>query len=1346
MAFVLRPPGSRESISDTLADLGRFRKSVALIGGVFAFAAALGGGILLACVLDAIFHLTPVVRGIALASVLTLAGVVWLRGVSRAMKLRTDALGVALELEDRYPSLNDSLASAVEFLDGPDAEERGISERLQTVAVRQARRAAERHDLDRMANTSRAWRSAWACAFVAAALVPLVLTDTTRAGVALVRLADPFGHHPWPTKTRVEILAPELPARMPKGEPFDLKFVVRGVIKDRATVTFRIQNGEEFTEQYPLSAGNDPRFRDGAVVAARVEGARLPSSFTFKIASNDGETDWKQVEVVPPPRLVPFSGPNGTRPSPHFHVTPPPYTGQAPHDLPDGASVLEIPAGSVVRMRAAADVRLSAAALAYTGDRAPAALPAGVAAVGNLNPFAALGQQQLADLVSGDIPVSLDDSGKRLTAEFMPAMSGTYAFRLTDETGLTGSRLLEIRLVPDPAPTVTLLRPSAGKDPPLLTPAASIPVHVASDDKLYAVRSTFLEYRVAGGDGVVRTIPLGDVRDSANLLPAVVGGSGVLARVRPPSSEARLVVSLSAFTRDGKNPLKDGDVLFLRGATDDWDEVTAAKDPGRSGAVEIRIAAPETIEAWLERELAAMRPELMRSRDQQREARQKAGEVQPQPDGSLVPADRDRLLAAEQTQRLIRGRIGDPREGLRAKAELLLETVRANELRRSNTTDRVATVADVLVRLSDRDLPVIEPTFTDARQLGSQPAKAGQEKLVPEMLKRAARHQKAVEDGLTDLLDILNVWGGAVEIRGEARVLRDFIQRQLAEIEKLERPAPAGELDRAGTRADQAADQGREMMGRATRLAAEKVKQADELRAKADEKKKEADDLRARAVMLPPGTPEKSTLNAQAALTEGEAADIRAAADKAENEAKALTEAIKAAGGQSLTEDLRNAGEAVRRDRRSDAGNSLRSAVGRLDRLIDTLTEKPTDEAPDLKKWKKGADDLDDLAAAQDDLRKRAADARNITDPARREAEFKKLAIDQERLIDRGRELFQRLNRERADGAARDVRAALDAMEAARRDLENGDPGIRPQNEAVDRLDNARDKLDQATAAAPQQLSDEKRRKMADKVKAVLEKQKAAVAEAERIHKLVATEKKWERAVLVSYSEIADPREKAVAEEIKALAKDFEQLPVLARVVAEAAKAADTAVTRIDDRVKDTDPALAFDAELETANDRRVLRPMTLAARRLEQLLEALKPDDPKRKDGKEPAPKTQPKTDPMNPPPAGGGQQDLIPPLAQLKVLRSLQAELNDRTAEFAKLYPDADKLTDEEREELKELEDSQRDIATLFEHVAKLLQEQKAQQDMGGMPDEKATEKPETPKTPAKDEKPTAPTPEKP
>ncbi|HVL11592.1 MAG TPA: hypothetical protein VM529_03455 [Gemmata sp.] len=1338
MAFLLRPPDLREQLTETLSDLGRFRKRVEVATGFFRFVAVLVGGAALACVLDSLFHLPPLARAFALVGTLALAGMVWLGGVARAAALRTDALAVALELEEKYPKLNDSLASAVEFLEAGDAESRGLSNRLQDAAVRHARRMADRHDIDTLARVGRCWRAGWVCGLVVAVAVPLVLVNPARATRALTRLADPFTPRAWPTDTRVEIQVPEqLPARLPRGEPFDLRFVVRGTIPDRALVSFRVAGGEEFHEEYPLTAGNEPKYGSGAaVVAARVEPFRVVSSFEFRIVANDYDSDWLAVEVVPPPRLVPVGG----RQSPLFRVVPPAYTGRPAADLelPDQEQWLEVPVGSGVRMLAATDVPLAVASLAFTGDRSAVPAAAPLAHLGCANPLAAFAAPQLAETLGADIPVAVDETGRGLSADLSRAVTGVYALRMTDETGLTATRPVRVRVRPDPAPTVLLPRPTPGRDPTVLTPAGSIPVHVTADDPEYGVRATFLEYRV-GRNGALRTLRLEDVRDVARAMPAAVGAAAPEPRPQSARPEPR-VLALAAFTRDDGSPLRGGDVLVLRGAADDWDDVTAAKQPGRSAEVEIVVAEPDAVELWLQQNLSELRKDLARVREQQQEAREKVGEVAVQPDGSLAPADRDRLLAAEQAQRQLAGRISDRAEGLRAKVDLLRGTVRANKLPRSTTTARVEAAADQLGRLADRDLPVIEPSLTQARELGVEPARPGDEGRVAGLIRAAGRHQKAVDEGLTDLIDLLAVWGAAGDIRTDARLLRDFILRQAADVEALDREPARADLERAATRAEQARDQGTQLMGRATQLAGEKAGLAAKATAAAARNAEDAAALRAKAAALPPGTPDKSALNAKAALLEGERDGLLAETAFAQAEADALRKGVLAAGGQGVAEDLQAASRAVRDGKRSDTIERLRAAAARLDRLIEALAEKDADAAPDLTRVKKAADDLDDIAGAQDDLRRRTAEAAKIADPEKRAAALKALAAEQDKLIERGKEVFQRLTRERAERPARETRAALDQMELARDELEKGNTGMRAQNEAVERLDSARDRIDSAAAAAPQQLADEQRRRMADKVRGLLERQKGRVAEADRLHGAVAAAKAWERDTLVSYGDLAEAETK-IAEEVRVLQKEFAPLPVLARLLEESARAMESAAKRADARVAEVDPALAFDAELEVANDRRVKRPMDLAARRLEQLLDALKPDDPRAKSQKQPAtPKGQAKSDPAAPP-KSGPRGDLIPPAAQLKVLRALQAELNQRTAEFDKLHPDAAKLTDEERDELKELEAAQRDIAALFGEMAKLFGEQ---QQPDGPPDAPPAE-PETP-PPPREVPARPPTPEKP
>src|SRR5213076_1937991 len=100
------------------------------------------------------------------------------------------------------------------------------------------------------------------------------------------------------------------------------------------------------------------------------------------------------------------------------------------------------PLGSAVTLRAATDVRLARAVLAFQGDRSTVDRSTGLIAIGQLNPLAALGSQVLADAVGADVPVTVSGDGRTLAVSFTPILSGTYALRLTDETGLSGTRLL----------------------------------------------------------------------------------------------------------------------------------------------------------------------------------------------------------------------------------------------------------------------------------------------------------------------------------------------------------------------------------------------------------------------------------------------------------------------------------------------------------------------------------------------------------------------------------------------------------------------------------------------------------------------------------------------------------------------------------------------------------------------------------------------------------------------------------------------------------------------------------------------------------------------------------------
>ena len=172
MPIVLSPPSERPRVPLTarLAALGRSRRRVALASGTFSLVGYTLAAVLLTCALDAWLHLASLPRALGLTGTLAIARFVWFRRIVPAFRLRTDSLSIALELEERFPRLNDSLASAVSFLgEEVQADDRGVSNRLRHAAVKRAERLSDRHDFARLVQSGRCWRRFGFCVLIAMA-------------------------------------------------------------------------------------------------------------------------------------------------------------------------------------------------------------------------------------------------------------------------------------------------------------------------------------------------------------------------------------------------------------------------------------------------------------------------------------------------------------------------------------------------------------------------------------------------------------------------------------------------------------------------------------------------------------------------------------------------------------------------------------------------------------------------------------------------------------------------------------------------------------------------------------------------------------------------------------------------------------------------------------------------------------------------------------------------------------------------------------------------------------------------------------------------------------------------
>ena len=1293
MAFVLRPPGESISLAQELRALGDRRKQAIVLGGVLRWLAVVVACVGLAGALDVAFHLPGFARALLLVGTLSTAGALALRDIFAPSRQAVKPLRVAMLLEDRFPKFNDALASAVEFSEMSPTE-KPQSARFRRVAIARAKNSLERYRLADIVPSGRAWRAFWLAIAALAIVAPLALANTSRTKHAGLRLLDPFGNHPWPTKTQIRVTSPKaFPMRLAKGEPLDIHFRVQGILPDKATLTVRFDNGNSFEEVAALTIPEGSTRPIDAVI--RLEPHRIPREFEFQLKANDGSTEWMSVDVLPPPKLVPLEG----RASPQIHLSFPRYTDLPPVDLPDGASTIEAVHGTRVRLRAAADRRIVSAALIPQMDRDGLAHGPAVAGLAGTNPFAALASQLLADEVLRDIPVAvLGAEGTRLEADFIPRLPGLYNFRFTDETGLSGSRLFDFRIIPDPAPIVSMDRPMLGQDPQILLPTASITVQARAEDRTFAVRRLVVEYRFGDLNGPTRELPIAvpDIGPSPQQA-AILGFAAPSNSAKPATLSGGLSIPLSRFRKPDGTPPADGDTLIIAAAATDFDDITPLKEPGRSKpAFEIRIVGKVGLEGLLQQELGKLRPQVLKLREEQRLTRERTDEVNKAAlEGKLTPDEVNKLNQVEQTQRAIQNQIADPRDGLKAQAQKLKELVEANSLPSSPTTKRVDAVAEDLARIADQNLDPIDQALAKAKNETDKGPKPDAKKIAGD-LKAAVKEQKAAETTLDLVLKQLEQWAGAGEVRAEALNLKDQVNKAGEQgakaTDKLEsgkppeqlKPAEKAELNRAADKFNQLADRASAALGKAERLAAEKEAQAKDLQAKADAESEEGN--------------------------KAEADLLQKAAKEAQAEVEALRSAVQKAGGQELVEDLRKAGQELQQNNPAQSNDAKQSAADKLAKLAEALGEKQPDGADELKKKKQTADDIDKLAAEQDELRKKAKAAAMIPDEKQRAEELAKLAREQEQLKKKTEDAADKLTRDRQQDAADKLRAAAEQMDGAAKDLAGGKPPEDKQDEALQKLDEAVAKLDKEREKDAEKLSQEKKEELAERLKAMRDRLKATDDEAGRIQAGVLKEMGWDRAKIAGVGDLED-RAKAIAEELRGFAeKELEPLPVFKQLTEQAADQTEKSGKLFGERKTEAldNAGQPFDKKAEQATDDRTRRPLRTALRRIDHILESISEKPKPMPMGGAPMPGMMPEMpgEPPMMPPDGGTMPKGIPPLAQLKALRAIQAEVNERTAALAKIQPDKAKLSDADREELEELEKTQRDVAELLEKIAPALQ----------------------------------------
>jgi hypothetical protein len=1309
-----------------------------------------GGGSLLALVLLAVavagvldwrFHLPPLVRAILLIATLVTAGVVALRYLIRPLADRTDDLTLALRVEERFPGFNDSLASTVQFLDqaGPGAPADSAS--LRRAAIQRTLGRAQGLDFTRVVDGRGVRTAVLSAAAALAVAVTLTVLDPALAATAFVRFAAPFGQRDWPRQTQIEVETPR--QRIGRNEAFEVRARLRGVIPDQAGVTFQYDGLPPvmLTAEVVRDAVNAGK------LLVRLPPDRVQRSFRFRVSANDAVSEEYAVSVLPPPVLIPL-GPD--EPSPHVKLFYPAYTDlPSPAVLPAGTGNVEAVAGTVVNLRARADRRLRRAAVEFIPEdkiSVPAILLAPLGADHALSAAAALVGGQT---VWATVPAALEDDGCTFTVEFLPRTAGMYALHFEDESGLMASRLFELRLQADPAPVVQLDRPSPSHDLLSVLPEATLTLHATADDPIFAVRSVFLEYRI-GKQGSPTRLPLYDAATLADRLAPVLG-PGIRAatlKPRPKRVEIDQPLPVRLLTHADGSPPQEGDVILLTACADDFDDVTFEKQPGRSHEIEIRVVGRETLDVALNEEQTRLQQDLLRTREKERDALAKVTGV----DNDLKkgarfgPEQLDQVLQAEQVQQQVREQVRAEKDGLIARAERILESLRQNRLENSSDRDRVEAVSRELNRLSNEELEQAEAQLANARNR----AELLEEKEVPgrgdrdesrarEAEKQANAAESAAQEKAAEASRAADAAARADDPKEKARLGAEAEQarRQAGEQKKKAREL-LKEAERA--RRDAADPQGaarprealaearsheeevektltdllqrmepwtnsREIKGEAGRILQEQQKvqeAAKELSERKDFPQGESRERLAESQKVDLDAKADSQKKVKEQTNQLLDTIKRVADDRKEKDpesAKKLEEARERALRDNVLGHMDDAAEQIKNNQLAKARESQKDSVAGLKQLLKDLDERREADLERLaKKMRENEKAIDQLFKDEERLKKKIKEAGAIADPKQREEALKALHREQEELKKKAQDLVQQLTRERSAGrAGQAMSKASEQMTKAAQRLSRGEKPDEETENALDRLDEARAEAEQATDRTENELEREQRARVADLLKRLKERQESLSAEANRVQQKLrrALEEKDDKAVRQlsrgSLSDVA-ANEKNLGGELDELAKkELTGAPVFARMVRRSAEAMRDAGDRLESMRGRRLPAP------DKLPDEEAARLQAQSLRRLDQVLEALK-DDNASGGRLTKAPAGGPGSDGGD---GGGGGDDSVPPTAQLKMLRKLQEDVNHRTEEFAKTHPDRQNLDDKAKADLEGIRRDQQDVAELLEQL---------------------------------------------
>jgi len=442
-----------------LRGLGRRLRLYIMIDGLAYLTLALIAAILITLFVDRIFKLNWDMRLVQLATLLIAIGIIAWQAILKPLYIPIRHEQLALLVERRFPQLQSSLISAVDFIDKVKSKSHEISGRssiMMNEVVRQSATQAANLRFQEILAHAR-FRRQFAITLISAGML-IVVFLTARQTMGLwfqrnVLLQD----IEWPQRNRLtvenlvngKIIAP-------RGDDLAVSATVdRGFKSPRQVyIEYQSETGLSGEKQMPAVTGETIRFTHTF--------EQIDETLRCRIFGGDAQTDWFTIEVVDRPRISNMV----------IGITPPAYTRIDKYDLRPGQTVAEALTGSRIHFHIKTNKPVFQAKLIRTIK----------------DQQVEIGQ---VEYIGGD--------ALKFTADDVPPESATYYFHLTDRIGITNQSeriqpvRMSVRLLPDRPPKTKIKITDIGD---MITTKAILPV-VTDFSDTYGLASAELVYELS---------------------------------------------------------------------------------------------------------------------------------------------------------------------------------------------------------------------------------------------------------------------------------------------------------------------------------------------------------------------------------------------------------------------------------------------------------------------------------------------------------------------------------------------------------------------------------------------------------------------------------------------------------------------------------------------------------------------------------------------------------------------------------------------------------------------------------------------------------------------------------